>query len=573
MSGLTVASGISRRAGSNGAFGPPFAANDSSVLLDLCSTADSGYIVGVSTRWSQYATKGFFFQGSGAAVDDVTGLTPGTAGWLQNNSFNLTPSPSGTVYIKVSRTAIAISNAYYASIGNTIGFADSYGVTASDDGRGLFKLIDQEAVVTIAGLFSAALMQVFTTGAASFFPGNGNPPTYVAAASRAAMISLVSSKYGPDATWAEVWFTWSAGDWWMWVDGLCVSAGQFSPQHIGKLTTTTSPLYHYVEIGNFSGFGGPFGPYPIRRFQISNAFCAPNPLPVTIGFYGDSFTRAMDISADPPGTPPTYAQCRTGSNNTIGIGYGAGAPSSVGAINSLQRMAFNNLGVHFRYVNSCHQGKNFTPTNSAGTEGTAAGPGIDDFLVPYTGALDLLCNTPSTYSGNNSGFACDYVFAIGSVNDLTGQYPQTPVANYIRLFNAMADRNKVLKGIVFIEHTPLWGYPANAIASPNWITQGGLPDTVWTNCYNAFIAIIRGGLEVLRTVGTTNIVPFRYVRSKELMNADPNKLNYSTAANPNNLTLSAYLGPNQDNHPSPSGQIWYAEQMWPHLARMLKGYF
>lgn len=528
---------LAKRSAIGSAFlgGPPFPANDSSVLVDIGISA-----LNPGNTWTNLPAGFTYTAGVGSSIDAIVGLVPGSLGGNQAgrvagvNVFPATPGTSGTVYIRLPRAALSIDGSqssatvFYDATGNPLYTAGTYVPSC--------WMLDNGAGKNIVAWTGGGRYDI-NNNSSFFQPG----ATVINAA-----VSLASPNIDP--TYCDYVFTWNGTLCHAYVDGVLL----FTATYLGGQFPTG--IFTNVGIGNYyngaqPSLGGNLGPFAIQRFQISTAYCPPPVMPITVGVYGDSYCAgAVGGDGGVPGTATIASINAAQSHQFVGANQVNGSYLGQNTWSDLLLgYAYKQLGAYFSFYGACKAGYSSYYTGYGSPIGK---PG----QTVYWDALNAA--------------QPEIVLHIDSVNNLF-EYPgdglTNPVSDATTMFNYWANGNPKLRAILVLECPSIELVPEPAAGAP-------ISNAKMVQVAVSFRALMRGAFGNGVRAGTRG-VPVTYIKSYESYTAAVDGARMVLGSHPQNPATSGStqgpLGTAPNIHPDPEGQIRLADLIWPYLKTAL----
>jgi len=525
---------------------PPLSKTDTRVLVDIgtSNTVSTNTWTSLPTGWTQTNSTG--------TANSATGFIPGSTGGNQAgridspDNWNLTTGNQGTIYIELDRAGISINGALQST---SSGWYDSIGNPYSASGGGY-----PATAFSIANLTANRVLSLtMGPGAAGFQDYYGGY--------RYAQFAVLNPNYqSPNfSNNASFVYTWSGNTSYIYVDGILVTANANS-------AIIPTGIFKRVTIGNGptgpnSSWGGNLGPYNIKRFQISTAFCPPLASRLLIGVTGDSYAAGDGGFGGDSGDAANATISGIYANNTIATSkYNVAncqvdPASTVGFISwggLMQAYAAKQFGSRLAFFGSTKSGhaNYFTGYSSNSIrDNPRAG------LTVYTDAL------------NSARPAI--VLELDSVNNLIqasiSSYTTAtdPVGDLKWRFDYMADNNPNLRAIILVEAMSVEKMPAGSLAGYGISTPA---NAAIVSAY--FRQLNRAAFYDTRYYAGGR-VPVIYVPTYERADgaSDGNLLHWGS--NPNNIkTVGDLQGPTgaiPDIHLTVYGRMRLADIVWEAL--------
>lgn len=527
---------------------PPLSKTDTRVLVDIgtSNVVSQNTWTSLPTGWTQTNSTG--------TANSATGFIPGTggnqAGRIDSpDNWNLTIGNQGTIYIELDRAAISVNGAIQSTANS---WWDSIGNPYANTG-GNYPAAAWAFANTTANRYYALMLNFSYTQIQDFDGSNYRYATF----------SVLNPNYqSPNfSNTASVVYTWSANTSYIYVDNVLVSANANS-------AIVPVGTFKRVTIGNGPGgasayLGGNLGPYNIKRFQISTAFCPPLAPRLLIGVTGDSYSAGDGGFAGDSGDPAIATFSGIYANNTIGISKynvancNPNPTSTTGFITwggLMQAYASKQLGSRLAFFGATKSGyaNYFTgyPPSSV-RDNPRAG------LTVYTDAL------------NSARPAI--VLELDSINNLlqasisTYQTSTDCVGDLKWRFDYMADNNPNLRAIILVEAMSVEKMPAGSLSSTGISTPA---NAAIVSAY--FRRLNRAAFYDTRYYAGGR-VPVIYVPTYERADGayDGNLLHWGS--NPNNTNiqdpggLQGPSGSTPDIHLTVYGRMRLADIVWEAL--------
>jgi hypothetical protein len=480
---------------------PPFASNDSSLLLNLYPviTADNLTAAGLPVA------------GSGSSFDANLGFKPGFSGFVRKTSWLTAQDASqGTIMLEVEREGIAIDK----TMSSGSSFYNSTGLPSATAGglgdRYFFGIVQTNPTTNLLRLFMTA------TGALVFQHYVGGVD-----GTQNTIISRPNS-YAPswrDSRFVQLVVTWKGTQLWIYYDGIPVYQRTL-------LGTWAAGFFNELTIGRYDNTGTIFGDYFIRSCQISTKYCGPVSGGPKVALYGDSFVVAGTNRSDPADTVAAIDAAQTSATP---LQLAAGAGGNIRGQNVWMNLIAGRLNLDYGFILPVYNGA------KSGRGWAASGNPI-----------------PAAYATAINAWRPEILIAFGSVNDVPTDAATTLVANIKSALDGFVNNNPILRKIIFVE-TVSWEASTAGPASL------GISASAYLQRYQNQIAAMRQ--ELPNYEAGTRGVKVKYVRTYgeiyQSGNVDPKRL--FIGSHPDNTTTSADGGAAQDAHPTAEGAIKIAE--------------